>query len=101
MRTDTKENIKAIMRKIDLFASDGPKRVITKNDLTAAIVQGAGVTHYQRKRDYIDALQAFGFILQANKTAYYFLEDAWQAHELFAEITEDVKTEIIIKEAVR
>ena len=101
MRTDTKENIKGIMRKVDLFASDGPKRVITKNDLVAAIVQATGVTHYQRKRDYIDALQAFGFIVQANRTAYYFLEDAWHAHQLYAEMSRDVKDEIVIREMVR
>lgn len=101
MRRDTKENIKGIMRKVDLFASEGPKRVITKNDLICAIVQGTGVTHYQRKKDYVDALEAFGFIMQANKSAYYFLEDAWHASPLYAEMREDIKEEIVIEEAVR
>lgn len=101
MRKDTKENIKAIMRKVDQFASDGPKRVITKNDLICAIVTGAGVTHYQRKKDYVDALEAYGFILKANKNAYYFLEDAWHADPLFAEMKDDIKEEIVIAEAVR
>jgi hypothetical protein len=100
IRTDTKENIKGIMRKVDLFASDGPKRVITKNDLIAAIVQrrasrtsSARRTTSTRCRPSDSSFRrTVGLLLPRGRMA---------AHELYAEMSREVKGEIVIKEMVR